>query len=496
MKRRDFLKWGLLSGLAGLAGCASLRGAGFGKTVLGDSAVVPFQMPLPIPPILAPVGSTPTEDYYEITMAPAQLQILPPGSPKTTVWAYNGMVPGPTIVAKKGKAVRVKQTNNLGSVTHRDGTQVDVTVHLHGGHVPAIDDGHPNDLIQPIGKSKPALPIKYQLYPDSAKEYHYPNNQDHATLWYHDHADDHTGENVYMGLAGFYILHDDLELGLNLPSGDYDVPIVIQDKLFNPDGSLSYPPLNMNTLQSGFFGKTIVVNGAVQPYFQVANRKYRFRILNGSNGRQYKLALSSGAFIQIGTEGGLLPAPVTRPSILIGQAERYDVVIDFSKYPVGTQVILQNTLSSPGSSTFQIMRFDVARQETDPSVIPSTLRPIVPLTGSVMNRSWELAFNGADWTLNNQVYDMNRIDAAPTLNSVETWAFSNFSNVPHPMHPHAGMFQIVGHPELGWKDTFNVRNGETLRIIMPFTDYTGDYMLHCHNLEHEDNMMMTQFRLS
>lgn len=495
LTRRKLLKLGLLGSIAGLTGCLSPRGGGFGSAALSGLSVSPFQMPLPIPPVLSPVSSTVTEDYYEITMQPAELQILPPGSPKTALWAYNGMVPGPTIVAKKGKAVRIKQTNNLGSVTHRDGTQVDTTVHLHGGHVPAIDDGHPNDLIQPIGKSAPALPIKYHLYPNSAKEYHYPNSQDHATLWYHDHADDHTGENVYMGLAGFYLIHDELELGLNLPSGEYDVPIVIQDKLFNADGTLNYPPLNMNTLQSGFLGDTILVNGAVQPYFQVANRKYRFRILNGSNGRQYHLALSSGSFIQIGTEGGLLPAPVTKSSFLIGQAERFDVVIDFSKYPIGTEVELRNTLSHSGSGTFRIMRFDVVRQETDPSVVPATLRPIAPLTGSIANRNWQLALIGNNWTLNGNTYDMNRIDASPALNSVETWRFGNFSPNPHPMHPHGGMFQVAGRPDLGWKDTFNVQDGETLDVILRFTDFTGDFMLHCHNLEHEDHMMMTQFKV-
>lgn len=492
MKRRDFLRFSVLTGMAGLTG--SLLPWDFGRPALGAGVGGgPFRMPLPIPPVLAPVRSTLQEDYYEITMRPAELQILPPGFPKTKVWTYNGTVPGPTIKAKKGRAVRIKQINDLGGVTHRDGSQVDATVHLHGGDVRAIDDGHANDLIHPTGKSKPALPIKYRIYPESAKEYHYPNEQSHATLWYHDHADQHTRENVYMGLSGFYLIHDDLERSLNLPGDDYDIPIVIQDKNFNEDGSLFFPPLDPKLLETGFMGNTIVVNGAVQPYFQVANRKYRFRFLNGSNARQYKVALSGGKLVQIGTEGGLLPAPLTKESILIGQGERYDVVIDFSKHPVGAKIELRNLLSSPDSPTHRIMRFDVVREERDPSALPSRLREIVPLAGSTQTRSWVLIFNGAHWTLNAKAYDMKRIDAKVKRNTVETWRFSNASAIPHPMHPHGGMFQIAGKPELGWKDTFNIHTGESVDVIMKITNYPGDYMLHCHNLEHEDHMMMTQF---
>lgn len=480
--------------MAGLTGCLKPWDVGRSQAVAGSGSG-PFRMALPVPPVLAPVRSTAKEDYYEIVMRPAELQILPSGSPKTKVWTYNGIVPGPTIHAKKGRAVRIKQINNLGSVTHLDGSQVDASVHLHGGHVRAIDDGHANDLIHPLGTSKPALPVKYKRYPKSAKEYRYPNKQSHATLWYHDHADGHTRENVYMGLAGFYLIHDDLERRLNLPSGDYDVPIVIQDKKFNGDGSLLFPELDLKTLETGLMGDTIVVNGAVQPYFQVANRKYRFRFLNGSNARQYRLALSDGALVQIGTEGGLLPAPVTRESILIGQGERYDVVIDFSKYPVGSKIELRNLQSPSDSPTHQILRFDVVREERDPSALPAKLRPIAPLTGSTQTRSWVLIFNGVDWTLNAKAYDLKRIDAKVKRNAVETWRFSNASAIPHPMHPHGGMFQIVGKPELGWKDTFNVQSGESIDVIMKMTNYPGDYTLHCHNLEHEDHMMMTQFRV-
>ncbi len=188
LTRRELLKLGLFTGISGMTGCFLKRPDGalqaFSAPGVGGSTLVPFQTPLPVPPVLNPVFSSPTEDYYEITMQPTSLQILPPGSPKTLFWTYNGIVPGPTIVANQGKETHIKHINMLGTVQHRDGTQVDTTIHLHGAHVPAIDDGHPNDLIQPVGKIKPVLPIKYQLYPNGEKVYHYPNNQEHATLWY------------------------------------------------------------------------------------------------------------------------------------------------------------------------------------------------------------------------------------------------------------------------------------------------------------------------
>jgi len=497
LTRREVLKLSLLGGLAGLNACLSLSATPLDLSGRRRAVPSPFQSPMPIPPVLKPAFSSPSEDYYEIAMQPADLQILPQGEPTTRFWVYNGIVPGPTIVANKDKAVHIKHINRLGGVVHLDGTQVDTSVHLHGAHVPAIDDGHPNDLIQPVGRAKPLLPIKYQLYPKGEKVYHYPNHQDHATLWYHDHADEHTGENVYMGLAGFYLLHDPHELSLKLPSGAYDISIVIQDKTFNADGSFFYPktPLDMNTLQSGFLGDTILVNGAIQPYLEVERRKYRFRILNGSNGRQYNLTLSDGAFIQIGTEGGLLRAPVPRTAIRIAQAERFDLVIDFTNYPIGGTVELLNTFSQPGSGTHQLMQFKIGPDAPDTSVVPAKLRDIPELSGATQNRSWQLALIGNNWTVNGQTYNLNRADAQPKLNSIERWQFSNFSPNPHPMHPHDGMYQIAGHPELGWKDTFNVLNGQTLEIIMPFEDYTGDYVFHCHNLEHEDHMMMSQFRV-
>jgi len=497
MKRRELIQMGLLGGMAagadlvsgGLLAPRSAWAYGYPYTP-SSPPITPFQAPLPIAPALQPYASTATADFYEVTMAPGQIQMFP-GYPPTTVWGYDGVYPGPTIQARAGIESHVTQTNGLGDVTHRDGSAVRTSVHMHGGKTPAVSDGHPNALIEP----------------GDSFEYVYPNQQDAATLWYHDHQAHHTAENAYNGLSGFYIVSDDFEDALNLPSGEFDVPISIADRLFKSDGSLDYPTLNQNTLQSGFMGDTIVVNGVAQPYFQVSRRKYRFRFLNGSNARQYQLTLSNGQpFRQIGCDQGLLPAPVDRTSMRIAPAERLDVVIDFSSVPLGTSIELRNSLVSSSHRAYRIMRFDVVSNAVDDSDVPASLRPIVPLSGATATRNFQLWFNGTNWTINGLTYDPARVDFSPQLGSREVWIYQNFSPHAHPMHLHLGRFQVLqrypGSPQPyeGWKDTINVMNGETVHIIVEFPDslpgydFSGIYMHHCHNLEHEDHDMMQQFQ--
>jgi len=485
--RREMLRLGLLGGSALLVplerasagmrmGHDRMGGGMMGDGQISSPGTVPFQVPLPIPRLLNPVYTDSKTDYYEVTMQETQAEILP--GLTTTVWGYNGLFPGPTIRAKSGRTVVVRQTNNLA---------VRTSVHLHGGHVAPEMDGHPTDLIDP----------------GAYKDYVYPNNQIASTLWYHDHALGITATNVYMGLAGFYLIEDDVEASLNLPNGNYDVPLAIQDRLFNPDGSFYYPPFTYATLMNGVLGDTVLVNGAVQPYFQVANRKYRFRVLNGSNAREYKLALSSGqSFVQIATEGGLLPESVTRSTILIAPGERVEVIIDFSPYAMGSQVILKNLLGV--GSTADVMRFDVVGEEEDTSSIPSSLRDFDILSLASATRDFRLSFDWMQglWVINGNPFDPARIDATPRLGATEIWSFNNRSTMVHPMHIHNVMFQILDRNgvkpspgEAGWKDTVRVGPRERVRVIAKFTDYTGIYVFHCHNLEHEDRMMMGQFQV-
>jgi FtsP/CotA-like multicopper oxidase with cupredoxin domain len=310
-----------------------------------------------------------------------------------------------------------------------------------------------------------------------------------------------------MGLAGFYIISDDFEDKLPLPKGDNDIALLIQDRLFNSDGSLNYP-LTDATLATGVVGDTVLVNGATQPFLTVARVKVRFRILNGSNARIYKLALSSGdAMIQIGSDGGLLAHPAPRAAISLAPAERIDLVIDFSKYPVGTQLVLKNEDSSSLPSLPEIMRFDVTREEADESAVPATLRPIIrlPENSAVVRRTFILSQtlqNGRNdiWTINGQLYDPARVDAMPRLNTTEIWTFENYSDRAHPMHIHDIAWQILdidGVPpragDDGMKDTFVVPAAGTVRVIGTFRDNLGEYVSHCHILEHEDHAMMFNF---
>lgn len=481
LTRRDLLKLSLLGGstlifpLEGLLPVPHAVGA-YHDGGGGSPRVQPFQVPLPIPSVLTPAHPDPSTDYYEITMRQAEQEIIP--GTRTTIWGYNGLFPGPTIVARSGRKTVVRQINNLPE---------NMVVHLHGGHNPPERDGYPTDYIPPGGY----------------KDYVYPNNQIAATLWFHDHTMDITGPHVYYGLAAFYILEDDVEAALPLPRGDNDVALAIQDRLFNADGSFNYP-LTSQTLDTGVLGDTILVNGAVQPYFQVGTRKMRFRILNGSNAREYELALSSGqSFVQIGTEGGLLPAPIVRPSIRLAPAERADVVIDFSGYSLGSQIVLKNRLGS--GSTGDIMRLDVVRSETDDSTVPSALRPLEVLQESsavrtrtfYLSRDWRTGL----WVINGKPFDPARVDAMPRLGDVEVWRFQNRSGMLHPMHLHDVMFQVLEingrRPVYGraWKDTVPVPAWGEARVITRFDDYLGTYVFHCHNIEHEDYRMMSQFEV-
>ena len=442
-----------------------------------------FPQALYIPPVLTPASATGTAAFYDLALREADVEIIPGKS--TRITGFNGLTPGPTIRARVGRQVVMSHTNGL-PVTTLGGAPGDVSIHLHGGHVPSSEDGFPTDTIPP----------------GATRSYTYPNTQLPATLWYHDHAMGFTGPHVWFGMAGFYILTDDYEDSLGLPGGAYEIPLAIQDRNFDSTGKLVYTG-NRN----GETGNTILVNGTMEPNFKVASRKYRFRVLNGSNMRKYRIALSNGQpFHVLGMEGGGQPAPVKVTSLVLASAERADIVVDFSSLPVGSSVVLQNSLGS--GSTANIMRFDVDRAEPDSSRLPLEFRPLEKLSASqaVRTRTFTLSggmmgmMGGAPWVINGKPFDPDRVDADPKLGTVEIWEFRNMSMMDHPAHPHQSMFQILdinGNPppptHAGWKDTVNVPAMGTVRIIMRFADYAGKYVLHCHVLEHEDNAMMARF---
>jgi spore coat protein A, manganese oxidase len=481
LSRRALLRAAMLTPL--VAGCsaggANVETESSAGALLRSTARLPepFTVPLPIPPVLRPTSA----DHFDITQRAAEVEILP--GLRTTVWGYNGIFPGPTIESRRGRQTVVRHSNEL---------PVPVVVHLHGGRTPAEHDGYPTDLVRP----------------GTAREYVYPLDQPAATLWYHDHRMDFTGPQVYRGLAGFHLLRDDEEDALPLPKGEREVPLMITDRAFAEDGSFAYPSLRdgpgvEGDYMSGVLGDCVLVNGAPWPVMEVTNTRYRFRILNASNARRYRLALEpGGTFVQIGSDQGLLPAPVSHDELQIAQAERFDVVIDFSTYSVGDEVTLVNRLGADG--TANVLRFMVARKGTEDSRIPSKLASFRPLSRSdaVVEREFVFQRGGAEhhgvslWTVNGEPFSPDHIAADPKLGAVELWKL-RAQNVAHPIHIHLAPFQVQdpGSYATGWKDTVDLGNGDEAEVLLRFDGYRGKYVFHCHNLEHEDMMMMANFQV-
>jgi len=337
---------------------------------------------------------------------------------------------------------------------------------------------------------------------------------------------DFTGPQIWRGLAGFHIVHDDVEDALPLPKDKKDVPLMLCDRSFGEGGSFLYPSLDPSlqgkpgvkgNYMDGVLGDTILVNGVPWPFMEVSNTRYRFRILNASNARRYRLALDPGPsdglpFVQVGSDGGLLWAPITHRTIPIAPAERFDVVIDFSKYPLGTGVTLKNHLGN--GTTSRVMRFHVVHKEKEESTVPERLSDMAErlsdmgefkaLGDSNARLTRKLSFtrafhNGHEvWAINGKVFDPSRIDARPKLGSTEIWELT--TDVHHPVHIHQVHFKVLsrngGEPpptDAGWKDTIDLRPFEVARVLARFDGYRGKYVIHCHNLEHEDMMMMANF---
>ncbi len=547
MSRRNVLKLGALGAGSLLLPIARLAPS-LADSVASSPTVPLFQLALPTPAEVTPTGTTTVTtpagvstqaDFYQLTARVGEAQILP-GFKPTKIWGYNGLAPGPLFRGQSGKPIVVRLANAL---TNADTGSVDLglSTHLHGGNVDGFSDGHPVN----------------EVLPGFTKDYTYFNDQPAVTMWYHDHGLDHTARNVYHGLASFYLLDDAHEASLNLPSGEFDVPLLIQSKFFNADGSINYPPGDDPTQapNEGILGDTILVNGAAWPFMNVQRRKYRFRLLDGSDGREFLLALSSGQpFIQIGTEGGLQTAPVPQQTIHITPAERYEVVIDFSIYPGGTNVVLQNLLESGNLGS--IMQFRVQPGTvTDPSQVPNQLmaadlqasfnnlrsiaadlrareqRGAPPPAQIAQFRSFRFERSGGGFAINGNFFDVNVDNAAPRAGTYEVWNFENDSGGWfHPVHLHllhAGFgFVVIDRngvaigptdQEFNWKETVNLgRNNESVRVLMhwpdvpvnpanrqvaPFAGQPGfdffqrRYVFHCHNVDHEDHDMMAQLRM-
>lgn len=501
MKRRGFL--GLLGGVAGavaLGGCAPSGSTG--EALRSDLPLPePFGVPLPIPPVKRATRRDRTTDWYEIVQRPADVEILP--GVRTRILGYDGIFPGPTIESRSGRRTVVR---------HQNRTDVPTVVHLHGGHTPAAHDGWPTDLVLP-----PTGAHVHQHHSGRVtrghRDYVYPLDQPAATLWYHDHRMDFTGPQVYRGLAGFHLVRDAAEEALPLPAGKREIPLMITDRAFAADGSLKYPAAahragTHDDFLEGVLGDVVLVNGAPWPELEVDAVRYRFRVLNASNARRYQLALDNGAkFVQIGSDAGLLAAPVEHAVVTVAPAERFDLIVDFSGFRPGRVVTMSNSLGSGG--TARVMRFRVVRRAPDDSGIPAVLVDVPKLQPAPDAPRRRFAFSrgvvpdgtGGErtgWVINREPFDPDRVDAAPRLGEVEIWTLS--TDLHHPVHIHLSPFQVLsrnGRPpgdfDVGWKDTVDLRPAETVEVAVRFTDYRGRFLLHCHNLEHEDMAMMSTF---
>ncbi|MEI6666640.1 MAG: multicopper oxidase domain-containing protein [Acidobacteriota bacterium] len=599
----------LAAGLLALGSPAFAQGT-FTQTVCANTPCSPTMNqwvdPLPVPPVAAqtkkPLVSV-FADYYEINMTahPHRFNSGLPGD--ATVWTYGqpgkaAVLLGPTIVATSGRPVMVKYINNLPTALAdfplKDAIDQTImgwdvptgaaTPHLHGGHTAARYDGTPSQWWTADGKRGMDYVTDTMTY---------MNDQPASLIWYHDHTMGSTRFKPYLGLAAGYVIFDKVDTGTtivangkaqNVPSGygTYHLPLVIQDKQFNADGTLFYPSTPDPSLihpiwVPEFFGDTPVINGKAYPKLDAEPRRYRLRLLNGSQARFYNLGFKSATglltFYVIGSEGGLLPAPVAKTSLLIAPGERFDVIVDFAPAKGGTVMLTNDSpgpypMGDPANDNIpELMKINVGSIVTvaDTSVDPAKLKlpAIAKLTATaklpardvVLKENHDALGNPYEVLLNGYHF-MDPTTDFVKAGTTETWQWINLTVDTHPMHPHLVAFQVVnrqpfdavrydfdwntyvtarnaGIPatkpdvnsylinpstglaypievpapeEAGFKDTVKAPPSYVTRTIARFTlpttallDYNaisgsyGNWVYHCHILEHEENDMMRPF---
>jgi FtsP/CotA-like multicopper oxidase with cupredoxin domain len=622
MKRRDALKLGLGAAgatvAASQAGAVEIEqwpdsaAEGLPQTGLvfpdtfepsivtqSSPAVEPFTAPLNIMPVAQPVNPNtydppieperhqrfddfPPQKHYEEVMTEFRWKYhwQPPygdGTPGVVGrdgdenvgswhWGFNGITPGETYHANYGEPVFLRRNNLLPTVGAGNVTFAlpSPTVHLHNGHTASESDGIPQDFFNP-GEF---WDHHYANIPaGSPFEWNFDNPEIMNTLWYHDHRLDFTATNVYAGFSGFYLLFDERDSNnerdrnpraFRLPSGKYDIPLILHDVMFQPngqviwdfftpDGASPHPEarpepvevgnsqgtpdtFDSNRLQyttQGMTGDKITVNRIIQPYLDVDRRKYRFRFLNGGPSRLYRLVLKVVPkpgrgepyfedFIVLSNDGNLLEAPLVEPKIDLWIANRFDVIIDFSKYKDGDKVQVWNDLeirgdgagptgyTLEGDNMMPVMEFRCkGKVKPDPSRVPATMRKLPEIRMSEVRRKRLFVFdydNGL-WTVNGRLMDPNRVDAKIEQGSAEIWTFRNEGNAwAHPVHTHFEEFQILevnGRPpsavERARKDVVSLGPGDEVTFFSRWRDFFGKHVMHCHNVVHEDHAMMMRW---
>jgi spore coat protein A, manganese oxidase len=551
LSRRDLLKQAFAAtSILALDECLAPQAPPGVRRELPDAALLlGFVDELPIPARLIPEQTHSGSAVYRLRMREG-MHSMHSSMPPTRIWGYEGQYPGPTIEAFRGERVEVIWENQLPANhlfkvdPHIHGAmppapEVRTVPHLHGARTSSESDGLPEKWFTP-GKSV---------------RYIYPNDQQAATLWYHDHAVGITRLNVYAGLSGLYLLRDADEKRFDLPAAEYEIPLIVQDRNLDDKGQLVYAPMNDDGIPLApgiwgpeFLGRFPVVNGKICPFVNVEPRLYRLRVLNAANTRFFALRLNLAkravdipslvTFKQIGSDGGFLPKPADINSILLGPAERADLLVDFTALEGKTVTMMNNAPAPyPGWAAMamqaprldELMQFRVVLSRKEPRVTskPFTMGTARPFTrfsegDAVKSRDFLLVEhmdqNGRSLgvRINENGYD-DPVTEIVKLGTLEKWRFINTTEDAHPMHLHLVQFQIlhrqgfdaaeftrgilkpVGPPrppspgEAGWKDTAVVSPNDMLTILVRFESHTGRYVFHCHMLEHEDNDMMRPY---
>ena len=509
MKRKQFIKltgatgtFTMLGGAAWLLQSCNEQNKGDMhsksiKIIEGD-----FGTALPSPPLFDLKSTT----AFEAKQTPVEIL----KGKKTNVYGYYDGMLGKTFIVNKGDDINLQFTNSLPQATN---------IHWHGLIIPPDMDGFPSLVTQP----------------GATFQYQFKINQRAGTYWYHPHPDGFTAEQVMQGLAGFFIVKDEEEAALKLPDGDSEIAFVIQDRRFKNTGNFDYAPTMMEVM-TGFFGAYIIVNGAYNPYKAVEAGLNRLRIINGSNARVYNLAFSNKQdFIVIGSDAGLLSAPETVNNILLSPGERIDMLVDFSN-EANKEIFLQSELFNSGGvqgkEAFKIMKFTTGDKTNETFSIPTSLSLIEKINPSTATKKRTFDISNASMsgghgmdmdqkdtapengmgnmkmgmhTINGNSYNASVMNETVTAGATEIWEFDNSKGDEiHPMHFHGNHFQILertgGRGELiatekGWKDTVMLMPGEKVKVITTFSQFKGKYVLHCHNLEHEDSGMMLNFEI-
>ena len=499
-------------------------------------------------------GKFPPKKFYELTMKEAPHKFHPDYG-ATTVWGFDGEVPGPLIQARYGEPIMVRFHNHLPSVSVPQAFGIaEMTTHLHNAHTPSESDGNPVNYFNSINDPNPINPMGF-------KDQHYPNvyagftargdsigdpNEALSSLWYHDHHLDYTAQNVYKGMFGCYNLFDnrdtgDETAGLRLPSGIYDVPIFFNDFVFDANYQAVFDLFNLD----GILGDRFCANGAIQPTLTVDPRRYRFRLYAPGPSRWWEFALFDGIkyypFWQISTDGNLLEQAIQVNSVRLAVAERADIMIDFSKFPTGTKTLyLVNRLEqingrgptgrilSPGQPVVKIVigsdpHRPLGTMPKDNSFDPTTgilkmrnlpdpdFNALLARAAKAKTRTWRFERANGGWAVNGALFDENMVSAAIPQESEEVWVIQNpGGDWRHPVHIHFeehrtlsrnGVLvkpntQFNASVDYGRKDVIELNTNEEVRIFMRFRDMKGRYVMHCHNVVHEDHAMMVRWDIT